>query len=74
MYEIRYMRDGHYVSNIGAPLRTLDEALSQMKALCKGLDAVELVEIAGCRWTMKNGSTGALIIVNYIGQPIVTAE
>ena len=74
MYTIRYMRDGHYVSDVGAPLRTMDEALKQVDSLRKGLDAVDLGEIVGCRWTMASGSVGALIVVNYIGQPIVTAD
>ena len=38
------------------------------------LDTVELDGIVGCRWTTKSGATCALIVVNYIGQPIVTAD
>lgn len=74
MYTIRYMRDGHYVTDVGGPIRTLDLAIKQVKALSNGLDTVELDGIAGCRWTTKSGATCALIVVNYIGQPIVTAD
>lgn len=73
MYTIRYIRDGHYITDVGGPLRTLDSAIRQMKALSNGIETTELESIVGCRWTMKSGVTCALIVVNYIGQPIKSA-
>lgn len=70
MYTIRYIRDGHYITDVGGPLRTLDSAIRQMKALSNGIETIELESIVGCRWTMASGVTCALIVVNYIGQPI----
>ena len=74
MYTIRFIRDGHYVSDVGGPLRTLDSAVRQVKALSDGIETKELDSIVGCRWTMATGVTCALIVVNYIGQPVKSAE
>jgi hypothetical protein len=74
MYTIRYIRDGHYVTDVGGPLRTLDSAIRQMNALSNGIETTELDSIVGCKWTMATGVTCALIVVNYIGQPIKLAE
>ena len=74
MYTIRYIRDGQYVTDIGGPIRTLDSAIRQVKSLSNGLDTTELEGIVGCRWTMTTGVICALIVVNYIGQPIKSAE
>lgn len=70
MYTIRFIRDGHYVTDVGGPLRTVDSAIRQMKALSNGIETTELESIVGCRWTMESGVTCALIVVNYIGQLI----
>ena len=72
MYTIRYMRDGHYVTDVGGPLRTLDEAIKQVKLLSDGLDTVEMEQVVGCRWTTPTGALCALLVVNYIGQPIIS--
>ena len=74
MYTIRFIRDGHYVSDVGGPLRTLDSAVRQVKALSNEMETTELEGIVGCRWTMASGVTCALIVVNYIGQPIKSAK
>lgn len=70
MYTIVLMRDGRSVTSIGAPIRTLSEALKQVESLRQGLDATDIGQIVGCRWTTASGSICALIIVNAIGEPI----
>lgn len=62
------------MTDIGGPLRTLDSAIRQVKALSDGLETQELDSIVGCKWTMATGVTCALIVVNYIGQPIKSED
>lgn len=70
MYQIVFMQDGRAVTNIGAPLRTLSEALKQVDSLRHGLGAIDIGNVVGCRWTNASGSICALIVVNEIGEPI----
>jgi hypothetical protein len=73
MYTINYVEDGRFVTNIGAPARTLAECTEQIDKLTKSTDRKQLDTYVGCKWD-RNGVTCVLYITDELGLPISNKE
>lgn len=69
MYTINYIEDGRFITNIGAPSRTLAECTGQIERLTENTDRKQLDKYVGCRWD-RNGVTCVLYVANELGIPV----
>ena len=73
MYNIAFYEDGRFSTNIGGPVKTLPEALEQMKRLAAGLKADELQGYLGYKFD-RCGTPCAIILFDRFGMPVVNVE
>lgn len=73
MYHISLYENGHFCSHIGGELRTLPEALTQLKAVSVGLKSIDAETLSGIKFD-REGTTCSLIITDSLGFPIKEVE
>lgn len=73
MYNIAFFENGRFSTNVGGPVKTLPEALEQMKCLASGLKAEELPGYIGYKFD-RGGTPCAIIVADRWGMPLVNVE
>lgn len=71
MYHITLYEGGRFCTHVGGEIGTLPEAIEQLKATAKTIDATELPDIYGYKFD-RNGTTCGLIITDRFRMPIST--
>lgn len=69
MYNIAFYEDGRFCTNLGSPLRSLPEALEQIRRITVGLKAEELTGFSGVKFD-RAGTTCGILITTDFGEPI----
>ena len=73
MYHITLYEDGRFCSHIGGQIRSLYEALGQLKKVASGLKAERLNEYEGYKFD-RAGTICVLVITDEFGRPIETVK
>lgn len=69
MYNIAFYENGRFCTHLGSPLRSLPEALEQIKLLTAGLKAEELTGLVGVKFD-REGTVCGILITTEFGEPI----
>lgn len=73
MYKIVLYENGRLCTQLGGDIRTLPEALDQLAAAAKGLQAEDFPPYVGFKFD-RAGTPCAIVIANEWGQPIIDSK
>ena len=69
MYSIAFYENGRFCTNLGGPVGTLTEALSQMRSLLSDIEHEELRDYLGYKYN-RSGTPCALLVFDEFGSLI----
>lgn len=73
MYHITLTENGRFCTHVGGEIKTLPEAIEQLKATAETLNATELPDILGYKFD-RNGTACGLIITDRWGMAIANSR
>lgn len=73
MYTLKFFESGIYVTDLGGPVSSLHEALSQIDKLTKGVERRNMPGMVGTSWD-RNGTNCCVIVVDRFGYPIYDTD
>lgn len=69
MYTLKFFESGAFVTDLGGPVSSFPEALSQIDKLTTGTARKKMVGLVGTAWD-RNGTACCIIVADRFGQPI----
>lgn len=72
-YQIEFYEDGKFLTQIGGPLDTIAEAISQLESLKEKLGAEETENYVGIKYE-RNGTPCAILVTGPFRQLITNAS
>ena len=73
MYTLKFFESGAFVTDLGGPVSSLPEALSQIDKLTAGVGRKLMSGLVGTAWD-RNGTSCCIIVADRFGLPICNTD